>query len=176
RIHPNHAQRLARALEVYRASGRPLSAWHATAGEPLAAGYRVRQFALCPADRSVLHARIAARFDAMLAAGFLDEVRVLRARGDLSRDLPALRAVGYRQLWAQLAGEADPATARELAVAATRQLAKRQLTWLRKWPALAWLLTDAHGRVVEHTLAEPRLPATGDPADLLLNYFAYHPI
>ncbi|MEQ8262676.1 tRNA (adenosine(37)-N6)-dimethylallyltransferase MiaA [Pseudohaliea sp.] len=176
RIHPNHAQRLARALEVYRSSGRPLSAWHGTAGEPLAAGYRVLQVALCPADRAVLHARIAARFDAMLAAGFLEEVAALRARGDLDPALPALRSVGYRQLWAHLAGEADFATARERAIAATRQLAKRQLTWLRKWPDLYWLLTDDGGRVVEHTLPEPRLPVAGNPADLLLNYLAYHPI
>ena len=176
RIHPNHAQRLGRALEVYRASGRPLSAWHETAGEPLAAGYRVRQLALCPADRAVLHERIAGRFDAMLAAGVLDEVRALRARGDLDPGLPALRSVGYRQLWAHLAGETDLATARARAIAATRQLAKRQLTWLRKWPSLAWLLTDANGRIVEHTLAEPRLPASGNPADLLLNYLAYHPM
>ena len=176
RIHPNHAQRLGRALEVWRASGRPLSAWHDTAGEPLAEGYRVRQLALCPADRAVLHERIAGRFDAMLAAGVLDEVRALRARGDLDPGLPALRSVGYRQLWAHLAGETDLATARARAIAATRQLAKRQLTWLRKWPSLAWLLTDANGRIVEHTLAEPRLPASGNPADLLLNYLAYHPM
>lgn len=176
RIHPNHSQRLARALEVYRSTGQPLSAWHDTAGEPLAAGYRVLQVALCPADRAVLHARIAARFDAMLAAGFLEEVTALRARGDLDPALPALRSVGYRQLWAHLAGEMSLAEARERAIAATRQLAKRQLTWLRKWPGLYWLLTDDHGRVVEHTLPEPRLPATGNPADLLLNYLAYHPI
>lgn len=176
RIHPNHSQRLARALEVYRASGRPLSAWHGTAGEPLAAGYRVLQVALCPAERAVLHARIAARFDAMLAAGFLEEVAALRARGDLDPALPALRSVGYRQLWAHLAGETSLATARDRAIAATRQLAKRQLTWLRKWPDLYWLLTDDDGRVVRHTLPEPRLAATGNPADLLLNYLAYHPI
>ncbi len=176
RIHPNHSQRLARALEVYRASGRPLSAWHGTAGEPLAAGYRVLQLALCPAERALLHARIAARFDAMLAAGFLEEVAALRARGDLDPALPALRSVGYRQLWAHLAGETSLATARDRAIAATRQLAKRQLTWLRKWPDLYWLLTDDDGRVVRHTLPEPRLAATGNPADLLLNYLAYHPI
>ncbi|KGE05184.1 tRNA dimethylallyltransferase [Pseudohaliea rubra DSM 19751] len=172
RIHPRHAQRLARALEVYRASGRPLSAWHGAAGAPLADDYRVLQVALCPADRSVLHERIAARFDTMLEAGFLKEVAALRARGDLHRELPALRSVGYRQLWAHLAGETDLATARERAIAATRQLAKRQLTWLRKWPSLHWLLTDAGGRVIEHTLPAPGLPARGDPADLLLNYLA----
>jgi tRNA dimethylallyltransferase len=170
RIHPNHSQRLARALEVYRVSGRPLSAWQAVKGPPLAAAYRVRQLALCPADRAVLHQRIAARFDAMLAAGLLEEVRALRARGDLAPTLPALRSVGYRQLWAHLDGATDLATAATRAVAATRQLARRQLTWLRKWPGLAWVLTDADGAVVEQTLA-PGAPLGGDPADLVLNYF-----
>lgn len=170
RIHPNHSQRLARALEVYRVSGRPLSAWQAVKGPPLAAAYRVRQLALCPADRAVLHQRIAARFDAMLAAGLLEEVRALRARGDLAPTLPALRSVGYRQLWAHLDGATDLATAATRAVAATRQLARRQLTWLRKWPGLAWVLTDADGAVVEQTLA-PAAPLGGDPADLVLNYF-----
>lgn len=176
RIHPRHAQRLARALEVYRATGRPLSAWHRTPGVPLAGAYEVLQVALCPTDRAVLHARIAARFDRMLAAGFLDEVAALRARGDLDLALPALRSVGYRQLWMHLAGETDLATARAQGIAATRRLAKRQLTWLRKWPTLYWLLTDVEGHVCSHTLDAPGLPVSGAPAELLLKYLAQRPM
>lgn len=172
RIHPRHSQRLVRALEVHRVSGKPLSAWHGVQPTPLAAGFRVRQVALCPADRADLHARIASRFDAMLAAGLLAEVRALRARGDLAPSLPALRSVGYRQLWAFLEGETDLATARARAIAATRQLAKRQLTWLRKWPSLAWVLTDRQGRVCEHTLEATPAAVGEDPADPILNWLA----
>jgi tRNA dimethylallyltransferase len=176
RIHPHHSQRLSRALEVYRVSGKPLSAWHREAGAAPAARYRVLQVALCPAERALLHERIARRFDAMLAAGFVDEVAALRRRGDLDPALPALRSVGYRQLWQYLEGTCDRETAVRRALAASRQLAKRQLTWLRKWPGLYWLWTDAEGRVVSHSLPEARLPASGAPADLLLNYLAYHPM
>lgn len=135
RIHATDAQRIQRALEVYRLSGRPISAWQRdtrTARLPL----RVLKLVLAPARREVLHARIAERFDAMLAAGFLDEVRRLRALPALAAhprplDLPALRAVGYRQAWEHLDGASSPAEFRARAIAATRQLAKRQYTWLR---------------------------------------------
>jgi tRNA dimethylallyltransferase len=146
RIHPNHSQRLSRALEVYRVSGTPLSHWQAAGDGPGAlARYDVRQMALSPARREVLHQRIETRFIHMLEAGFLEEVARLRARPDLDETLPAVRAVGYRQLWQHLAGEYDLEEATRRAVAATRQLAKRQLTWLRKWPDLTWLLTDDSG-------------------------------
>lgn len=149
RIHPNHSQRVSRALEVYRASGVPMSQWQDGAEQVGALSrYDVRQIALCPADRAVLHRRIEARFTQMLAAGFLDEVRGLRARGDLHEALPAVRAVGYRQLWQHLAGEFGLEDATQKAVAATRQLAKRQLTWLRKWPSLTWLYTDEVGNLL----------------------------
>lgn len=149
RIHPNHSQRISRALEVYRASGIPLSAWQARTGEqaPPAAAYRVSQLAVCPADRGLLHRRIDLRFRQMLAAGLLEEVDALYRRGDLHPDLPAIRAVGYRQLWQHLAGECTLEEAVERGIAATRQLAKRQLTWLRKWHGLTWLLTDSAGNV-----------------------------
>lgn len=142
RIHVTDPQRIQRALEVYRASGRPISAWQrerAVARLPL----RVLRLVLAPADRGVLHARIAARFEAMLAEGFLDEVRALRALPQLqahaaARDLPAIRAVGYRQAWEYFdgvdmgqGGDAAFAAFRDRAIFATRQLAKRQLTWLR---------------------------------------------
>ncbi len=151
RIHPNHSQRLSRALEVYRVSGVPLSAWHQQArGEPGALDrYRIRQFALSPWERRVLHERIAQRFEAMLVAGLEDEVRALHTRDDLHPALPAVRAVGYRQLWEWLEGECSREEAVERAVAATRQLAKRQLTWLRKWRDLAWIYTDRDGFVTD---------------------------
>jgi len=135
RIHPNDPQRIQRALEVWRLTGRPISEWQAAAPQPLA-GVAWQGFALLPADRAAHATLLAQRFDAMLAAGLLDEVRGLRARGDLHGELPALRSVGYRQLWEHLEGHGTLAEARDLAVVATRQLAKRQLTWLRSEPAL----------------------------------------
>jgi tRNA dimethylallyltransferase len=138
RIHATDPQRIMRALEVWRLSGRPISDWQrATQRRPFP--FRVLRLVLAPRERAVLHARIAERFDAMLAAGFLDEVRRLRADPRLHPDLPALRAVGYRQAWAHLAGETDAATFRARAIAATRQLAKRQLTWLRGELDARWL-------------------------------------
>lgn len=137
RIHATDPQRITRALEVYRLSGRPISAWQdAAIRRPFP--YRVLKLVLAPRDRAVLHERIARRFDAMLAEGFLDEVRRLRADPRLHPDLPAIRAVGYRQAWAHLAGECDAASFREQAIAATRQLAKRQLTWLRGEADARW--------------------------------------
>ena len=130
RIGPNDAQRLQRALEVIELSGRPLSELQ-VAGRGAAFPWRVLKLALLPAERQALHARIAQRFDAMLAEGFLDEVRTLRARGDLHAELPAIRAVGYRQAWEYLDGQGDAAGFRDRAIFATRQLAKRQITWLR---------------------------------------------
>ncbi len=134
RLAPADAQRIQRALEVFRISGQPLSAWHrggalAVAEQP-AAPAEWPLLALEPVAKPWLHARIAERFDAMLAAGLLDEVRALRARPDLHADLPAMRCVGYRQAWAALdSGRID--LLRETGTAATRQLAKRQQTWLR---------------------------------------------
>ncbi len=128
RLAPNDGQRIQRALEVHRVSGKPLSAWHT---EP--DGRTPPLIALEPSDRAWLHARIGARFAAMLDAGFVDEVLGLRARGDLHAGLPSMRAVGYRQAWAALES-GDLAPLAPSAIAATRQLAKRQLTWLRSMP------------------------------------------
>ena len=124
---------------------------------------------IAPTERAVLHDRIAKRFDQMMAAGFLDEVRALHARDDLGPELPAVRAVGYRQLWAYLDDECTLDEAIERGIAATRQLAKRQFTWLRKWPNLKCIHTDANNRVQTHDFGEID-PASGNPADLLLNY------
>src|SRR5690606_6912287 len=136
RIHATDPQRIQRALEVFRVSGRPISQWQRDPPAAPRLPCRVLKLVVAPADRSVLHARIEARFDAMLAAGFLDEVRALRALPQLRLhpaplDLPAIRAVGYRQAWEHLGGETSAAGLRDRAIHATRQLAKRQLTWLR---------------------------------------------
>jgi tRNA dimethylallyltransferase len=131
RLAPNDAQRIQRALEVFRLGGTPLSQLQ-TRRAAAPRGFRPNLFlSLEPADRGWLHARIAQRFDAMLAAGFLDEVRALRARGDLHSGLPSIRCVGYRQAWEALDSGEPLASLRERGIAATRQLAKRQLTWLR---------------------------------------------
>ncbi|MGV8991191.1 MAG: tRNA (adenosine(37)-N6)-dimethylallyltransferase MiaA [Thiobacillus sp.] len=132
RLSPNDAQRIGRALEIYQLTGKPMSALLDQAQTVLP--YRVLQLALIPSDRAVLHQRIAARFDAMLGEGLLDEVEALRKTYTLTFDLPAMRAVGYRQAWAFLDGAMDRVGLREQGLAATRQLAKRQLTWLRSWP------------------------------------------
>lgn len=132
RLAPNDSQRIGRALEIFRLTGKPMSAQLDRAQSKLP--YRVLQLALIPSDRAVLHQRIAARFDAMLAEGLIDEVKLLRQTYALNPDLPAMRAVGYRQAWAYLDGEIDLKELREQGIAATRQLAKRQLTWLRSWP------------------------------------------
>lgn len=136
RIHATDAQRIQRALEVHRLSGRPISAWQRQAALQPRLPLRVLKLVLAPDARAELHARIARRFDAMLAQGLLDEVRALRAMPAIAAhpaplDLPALRAVGYRQAWEHLDGRADAATFRDRAIFATRQLAKRQVTWLR---------------------------------------------
>lgn len=136
RIHATDAQRIQRALEVFRLSGRTISQWRRAAANMPRLPLRVLKLVLAPADRAVLHQRIEHRFDAMLDAGFLDEVRILRERPELKAhprplDLPALRAVGYRQAWEHLEGRTDLRAFRERGIFATRQLAKRQLTWLR---------------------------------------------
>ncbi len=143
RIAPQDSQRIGRALEVWLLTGRPLSALQKRQGEQGAQGEQGGVLcALEPHRRAWLHARIAARFDAMLAAGFVDEVRRLRARGDLSPALPSMRCVGYRQAWQALDEGRDAAWLREKACAATRQLAKRQLTWLRAMPQRRSICVD----------------------------------
>ncbi|SDF23014.1 tRNA (adenosine(37)-N6)-dimethylallyltransferase MiaA [Dyella sp. 333MFSha] len=130
RIRPGDAQRVQRALEVMELTGRTLTELQQGGSrEPFP--WRVLKLALLPDDRKLLHERIAARFDTMIAGGFLDEVKRLRARGDLHAELPAIRAVGYRQAWEYLDGQGDATNFRDRGIYATRQLAKRQITWLR---------------------------------------------
>jgi tRNA dimethylallyltransferase len=133
RIMPNDAQRIQRALEVYRISGTAISSLQRGASEPLP--FSIRGYALVP-ERAELHRRIEQRFDAMLRAGLIDEVGQLRKKYQLNADLPSMRAVGYRQVWSFLEGEIDGKALREQGLAATRQLAKRQITWLRSLPGL----------------------------------------
>ncbi|MFT0533552.1 tRNA (adenosine(37)-N6)-dimethylallyltransferase MiaA [Castellaniella hirudinis] len=134
RLAPNDSQRLQRALEIWHSSGRTMSDWLAQPARPVLPGWRFVTISLEPSDRAVLHTRIAQRYQAMLALGLLDEVRALHARPDLHPGLPAIRCVGYRQLWDHLDGRVSLDTAIEQAIAATRQLAKRQITWLRALP------------------------------------------
>ncbi|MEF1289305.1 tRNA (adenosine(37)-N6)-dimethylallyltransferase MiaA [Vibrio sp. M260118] len=137
RIHPNDPQRLSRALEVYRISGKTLTELTQTKGESLP--YRVKQFAIAPKERAELHRRIELRYEMMIEAGFEDEMRALYARDDLHPDLPSIRCVGYRQMWDYLDGNCTLDDAIFKGICATRQLAKRQITWLRSWDDLTWL-------------------------------------
>jgi tRNA dimethylallyltransferase len=140
RIHPNDPQRLSRALEVFFISGKTLTELTKTSGEALP--YDVYQFAIAPASRELLHQRIALRYNQMLASGFEAEARALFARGDLHTDMPSIRCVGYRQMWSYLTGEIDYNEMVYRGICATRQLAKRQMTWLRGWPDVHWLDSD----------------------------------
>jgi len=152
RIHPNDPQRLVRALEVYRVSGISMSEHRARqrlqkagAGTPdgLVLPYTVAQLSVAPAQRHVLHQRIEQRFVAMVEQGFVEEVEALRRRSDLHPELPSMRAVGYRQVWNYLDGACSREEMVQRGVIATRQLAKRQLTWLRGWEGVHWLESSA---------------------------------
>jgi len=171
RLTPNDSQRISRALEVWRVSGKPLSMWFAQAAMQRGAAStpHIPLISLEPQDRAWLHARIAQRFEAMLAAGFLDEMQTLRARGDLHLELPSMRCVGYRQAWelmdqAQALGKPVAQIVpqlKELGIAATRQLAKRQITWLRSMNDRCIVPCDAPDAVDQTWTMLQRLIATG---------------
>ena len=154
RLAPNDSQRIQRALEVFRITGRTLSDWHSEArtSGPTSGLAAMPMMSLEPRQRSWLHERIALRLDNMVAQGFIDEVRALRGRGDLHLDLPSMRCVGYRQAWEALDSGATPAQWRERSIIATRQLAKRQLTWLRSMPTRHVIACD-DAQVFEQVLA-----------------------
>ncbi|KNE23317.1 tRNA (adenosine(37)-N6)-dimethylallyltransferase MiaA [Achromobacter spanius] len=159
RLAPNDSQRIQRALEICQLTGQPMSALLRRGEQkPDDDTNHYLTISLEPSDRAALHARIEQRFDAMLAKGLLDEVRTLRARPDLHPGLPSVRCVGYRQMWAHLDGEVDLTTAREQGIAATRQLAKRQITWLRAQP----------DRVIVDCLASDAVAQTIDAVALAL--------
>lgn len=157
RIAPNDSQRIQRALEVCYTTGRPISELQRATVSPIV-GLPLKYWALAPKDRSVLHERLSVRFQAMMAAGFLEEVKRLHQRGDLTARHPAMRSVGYRQLWAHLDGEYGLKEAEQRGISATRQLAKRQLTWLRAEKTPHWLdpQTDesSWNRDARHVLSE----------------------
>lgn len=151
RIHPNDPQRLQRALEIYELSGKSMTTIHKEGKQQENLPFDLRFIAIIPGQRSILHQKIAERLKQMLEQGFIDEVRKLYSRGDLNPSLPAIRSVGYRQIWAFLEGAYDESTMQEKALAATRQLAKRQLTWLRSWPDLQ-IIDGEMPKIEEHCL------------------------
>lgn len=171
RIEPNDSQRIQRALEVYRLSGRPLSEWQSEeneSGDEDTVNYL--KLALAVEPRARLHARIEARLEQMLEDGFVDEVRRLSARPGLDREAPAMRAVGYRQFWRYVAGETSYDEARYRALVATRQLAKRQITWLRSDPDIIFfdaLEVDPAGTISKRLEAEPGIFPAGSHLDKL---------
>ena len=142
RLHPNHSQRIQRAIEVYRITGTPLSELQKQSKTGLDNVYDIKQFALVAQDRRLLHQRIEKRLQIMMKLGFENEVKALYQRGDLDASKPAIRSVGYRQLWEYFEGHCGLSEAQELAVIATRQLSKRQQTWLRSWPNAQQVLVD----------------------------------
>jgi tRNA dimethylallyltransferase len=160
RIHPNDPQRVQRALEVYEISGRPLTSFF-TEAQAKDIPYRKIKLIVAPKDRAILHDIIARRFKQMLKQGFLDEVEALFMRGDLSEKMPSIRAVGYRQAWSYLQGEYDLETMTEKAIVATRQLAKRQFTWLRRETDAASFETG-EPNLLEKVLAEIRRQLAND--------------
>jgi tRNA dimethylallyltransferase len=147
RIHPNDPQRITRALEVFRLTGNTLSQLSKTKGDKLPG--EILQLAIAPKERKTLHDRIELRFKQMIAQGFEDEVKQLKQRNDLHENLPAMRCVGYRQMWQYLNGEFDQDEMIFKGICATRQLAKRQLTWLRSWPNLTWLEMEDQTNLVK---------------------------
>jgi tRNA dimethylallyltransferase len=156
RIHPNDPQRLIRALEVYHLTNRSMTDLMATKSDPIP--YNIKQFSIAPDDRKVLHQRIAQRFQLMVDKGFQAEVEKLKNRGDLHLNLPSIRCVGYRQMWQHLDGDFDFNEMREKSIAATRQLAKRQLTWLRGWENVHPLDTfsqDNLAKVIKQSQLQP---------------------
>ena len=155
RIAPSDAQRIQRALEVYRVTGKPISALQSAHPAPLP--FELKTFGILPADRADLHRRIAARLEAMLKEGLIDELRALRKRYRLSAEMPSMRCVGYRQAWGYLEGEYGVVDMREKAVAATRQLAKRQFTWLRSLKEIEPL--DAGDPLLAERMARRITPA-----------------
>lgn len=150
RIHQHDPQRLTRALEVFFISGKTLTELTKISGELLP--YHVHQFAIVPVSRELLHQRIELRFNQMLAVGFETEARALFARGDLHTGLPAIRCVGYRQMWSYFSGEISYDEMVYRGICATRQLAKRQMTWLRGWESVQWLDSEKSGEALNSVI------------------------
>ena len=163
RLHPGDSQRIQRALEVYRITGQPLSALHSRTASGAHAASANTLISLEPTDRAWLHERIARRFDLMLRNGFMDEMNHLRARGDLRADLPSMRCVGYRQAWEALDGTLPMSELRDRGIFATRQLAKRQITWLRSMPQRQVVACDAPDAVDQVVRLAQKFQAPNSP-------------
>lgn len=158
RIHPNNFSRIQRALEVHALTGMPISEhWQKAQGVEKRLGAALFEFGIEPDSRAVLHARIEKRLDAMLAGGFIEEVEGLKRKISMRVDLPSMRAVGYRQVWEHLDGLTTFEEMRERALAATRQLARRQITWMRSWPQLAELTWDSGARLADQIVVKSGL-------------------
>ncbi len=171
-LHPNHSQRIGRALEVYRMTGETISALRAKQiKQPFP--YRLLQLAVAPQNRDELNQRIDARFQGMMEAGFIDEVKNLYKRGDLHAELPSMRAVGYRQAWEHLSGSLTREEMIARAMIASRQLAKRQFTWLRSWSDLQWVTFDIAPDANEVVRAH-RLESTVADVEQRVLSFMYH--
>lgn len=172
RIHPNHSQRIERALGVFRETGKTMTSYHRQQSTQEALPYHVIQLAIAPLDRKILHRRIEDRFVKMINMGFIDEVKCLFQRGDLNLEMPSMRAVGYRQVWQYLNGDLSLEEMTDRGIIATRQLAKRQFTWLKGWKDLHWLHTDDQGLLIasEQTSGDI-IDMEGSPViDLALSY------
>ncbi len=174
KIHPNHSRRISRALEVYRSTGKPLSSWYEQGKRNVVLGdkFQVLSFGLAPAVRTILHERIERRFGAMMKAGFLEEVTVLFEREDLNETIPAMQAVGYRHLWRFLQKDTTLERACSETISATRQMAKRQLTWLRGRRNLTWIHTNSDGSLNRESYLKDKEVDPEDPADLILSFLA----
>ena len=174
KIHPNHSRRISRALEVYRSTGKPLSSWHETGKRKsvLEDKFRVLSFGLAPVVRTLLHERIERRFGAMMKAGFLEEVTTLFEREDLNETIPAMQAVGYRQLWRFLQKDITLEQACLESVSATRQVAKRQLTWLRSRRNLNWIYINSDGTLNREGYLKEKTVNPKNPADLIQLFLA----
>lgn len=158
RIHPNNFSRIQRALEVHELTGLPISEhWQKARGVRERLGAELLEFGIEPDTRAALHDRIEKRLDDMLSRGFIEEVEGLMRKDRMQVDLPSMRAVGYRQVWEHLEGLTTFAEMRDRALAATRQLAKRQITWMRSWPDLVQLAWDPGGRLAEQIAARSGL-------------------
>jgi tRNA dimethylallyltransferase len=158
RIHPNNFSRIQRALEVHALTGMPISEhWQKAKGVEKRLGAALFEFGIEPDSRAVLHSRIEKRLDAMLAGGFIEEVEGLKRKISMRVDLPSMRAVGYRQVWEHLDGLTTFEEMRERALAATRQLARRQITWMRSWPQLAELTWDSGARLADQIVVKSGL-------------------
>ncbi len=176
KIHPNHSHRISRGLEVYYSTGKQLSEWHreSRASNYIDKNFEVHKFAIVPNDRSVLHDRIERRFSNMMDEGFLEEVNSLFTRSDLNESMSSVKAVGYRHLWKYLSNQVSLEEACFASLCATRQVAKRQLTWLRSFENLNWIYTSESGNLHSSMTKNNNMGKMEKPIDLIHSSIAYY--